>query len=524
MEHTLGLEERDGKLVRLSSPLPIHEASELLAADSGLEAKRCRDYLAEFLLAAHRCRSERGLGLFAFRLHQFISGAWNVYSTLEGPGERYLTLDGQKFKPGDRDRPLWSLCFCRTCGQEYVPVWASLSGREPRAFEPRELSKRSSDEEDVQYGYFMPDPAATFDASDMDRYPEDWLEYTGGEARMKRHFRARRPRGLRVDPKGFATVDGLAAHYIPEAFRFCLNPDCDARFDGTVRNEFAKLSGLSSEGRSSATTILALSALKHLIGTDLDERTKKLLAFTDNRQGVSLQAGHFNDFVQILLLRGALLAAMRSAGGEPLTDEVLTQEGALPSAPRSLGLLGQSLGQGHQGPEHAQGAPGRARLPALLRPATRLAHQQSEARTARVAGHRIPWTDRVLRGRGGMARPASAARVDRARSPVRTRSGASGTHAEGALHQDHLSGSEPPGADAQPELQRVEGALVTVLRDAAGSVPMTLETGSLEGLEALGWSPPEMVVTNARDGVTDLYGMIVRPTGFDPDAVYPVID
>ena len=93
-----------------------------------------------------------------------------------------------------------------------------------------------------------------------------------------------------------------------------------------MRNEFTKLSGLSSEGRSSATTILALSALKHLIGTDLDERTKKLLAFTDNRQDASLQAGHFNDFVQILLLRGALLAAMRGAGGEPLTDEVLTQK------------------------------------------------------------------------------------------------------------------------------------------------------------------------------------------------------
>ncbi len=41
-----------------------------------------------------------------------------------------------------------------------------------------------------------------------------------------------------------------------------------------MRNEFTKLSGLSSEGRSSATTILALSALKHLPGTDLDERTK----------------------------------------------------------------------------------------------------------------------------------------------------------------------------------------------------------------------------------------------------------
>ena len=325
VERTLGLEERDGKLARISRPLTILEASERLASDSGLDEKRCRTYLAGFLLAAHRCRSEKGISFFAFRLHQFISGAWNVYSTFEGPGERYITLDGQQFKPGDRDRRLWSLCFCRACGQEYIPVWASLSGKEPRAFEPRELSERSSDEEDVQYGYVMPDPDEMYDASDLDRYPEDWLEFIGGEARLKRHFRRRRPRSLQVDPEGRVSATGLRVQYIPEAFRFCLNPDCNARFDGTVRNEFTKLSGLSSEGRSSATTILALSALKHLIGTDLDERTKKLLAFTDNRQDASLQAGHFNDFIQILLLRGALLAALRSAGGEPLTDDVLTQ-------------------------------------------------------------------------------------------------------------------------------------------------------------------------------------------------------
>ena len=325
VERTLGIEERDGKLARISRPLDIIDAAERLASNSGLDGDRCRIYLARFLLATHRSRKDTDSSFFAFRLHQFISGAWNVYSTLERPGERHLTLDGQQFKPGDRDRPLYSLCFCRTCGQEYIPVWASLAGKQPRAFLPRELSERSSDEEGVRYGYLMPDPEGTFDASDLGRYPEDWLEYVRGKARLKRHFRARRPLGLQVDTKGCITADGLLVRYIPEAFRFCLNPDCSARFDGTVRNEFTKLSGLSSEGRSSATTILALSALKYLIRTDLDERTKKLLAFTDNRQDASLQAGHFNDFIQILLLRGALLAAMRSAGGEPLSDDVLTQ-------------------------------------------------------------------------------------------------------------------------------------------------------------------------------------------------------
>ena len=92
-----------------------------------------------------------------------------------------------------------------------------------------------------------------------------------------------------------------------------------------MRESISKLSGLSSEGRSSATTVLALSSLQHLIGGDLDESTKKLLAFTDNRQDASLQAGHFNDFIQILLLRGALLAAIRRDANRRLTNETLTQ-------------------------------------------------------------------------------------------------------------------------------------------------------------------------------------------------------
>ena len=326
VERNLGLEERDGKIVRSSRPLTLVEASKRLAEDSGLDDERCGNYLANFLLAAHRSRNKRGASFFAFRLHQFISGAWNAYSTLEVPGERYLTLHGQQFKPGDRQRPLYSLSFCRGCGQEYLPVWAQLAGKQPRAFEPRDLSDRSNDDEDIQYGYLVPDPSGMFDAAESDsRYPEDWLEFRGDEARLKRHFRQYRPLQVRVDTTGGIAADGLPAWFIPGSFRFCLNPDCDAYFDGSVRSELTKLSGLSSEGRSSATTVLALSSLKHLIGTDLDERTKKLLAFTDNRQDASLQAGHFNDFIQILLLRGALLASIRGAGEARLTDDILTQ-------------------------------------------------------------------------------------------------------------------------------------------------------------------------------------------------------
>ena len=326
VERNLGLEEQGGKLVRISRPLTIREASDRLAADSGLDAERCREYLANFLLTAHRSRNERGQSFFAFRLHQFISGAWNAYTTLEAPGERYLTLHGQQFKPGDRDRPLFPLAFCRACGQEYLPVWARHLGKQPHAFEPRDLSERSNDDEDVRFGYLMPDPAGRFDPEDTEnRYPEDWLESRGDAPRLKSHFRRYRPQDIRIDTRGAVSGDGLPAWFIPGAFRFCLHPDCDAYYDGSVRSDMTKLSGLSSEGRSSATTVLAFSSLKHLIGTDLDERTRKLLAFTDNRQDASLQAGHFNDFIQILLLRGALLSAIRAQPGGLLTDDVLTQ-------------------------------------------------------------------------------------------------------------------------------------------------------------------------------------------------------
>ena len=326
VEHNLGLEKKDRKYVRISQPLTVLEAAERLAKDSKLKTEDCRQFLADFLLAAYQSRNEKGQSFFAFRLHQFVSGAGNAYSTLEAPDERYVTLQGQQFKPGNRDRPLFTLSFCRECGQEYFPVWADVEGNEPISFAPRELTERSNEEEEMQYGFLMPDPCGSFDPADLEgQYPEDWLEFHRGALRLKPHFRRYRPIGVQVDTRGTVVSVGLPTWFIPNAFRFCLNPDCSAIFEGSKRSDLSKLSGLSSEGRSSATTVLALSSLRHLIGTDLDESTKKLLAFTDNRQDASLQAGHFNDFIQTLLLRGALLAAIRREPDEHLTDDILTQ-------------------------------------------------------------------------------------------------------------------------------------------------------------------------------------------------------
>ncbi len=324
VERKLGLEEQDGKLVRIARPRTVIEAATLLAQDSGLQEQFCREYLVKFLLAAYQSESDSGRNFFSFRLHQFISSPSNAYATLEAPSDRFITLEGQQFKPGDRNHLLFNLSFCRQCGQEYFPVWATLEAQAPTAFSPRELSERSNEEE-VLYGYLMPDSEGVFDPANIEsHYPEDWLEFHHGEARLKPYYNKNyRPIRVCVDTLGKIADNGLPAWFIPKSFRFCLNPDCNAYYDGSKRSDLSKLSGLSSEGRSSATTMLVLSALRHLIGTNLDANTKKLLAFTDNRQDASLQAGHFNDFIQILLLRGALLAAIQKDGY--LADDALTQ-------------------------------------------------------------------------------------------------------------------------------------------------------------------------------------------------------
>ena len=325
-ESKLGLEqEENGKLRRTSRPLTIEQASESLAADTGLAVDQCRSYLANFLLKAHTSRDDDGRGFFAFRLHQFLSGGGSAYATLEAPNQRYVTLQGQRFKPGDRQRRLFPLRFCRQCGQEYLPVWAKMAGDAPVAFDPRDLADRGGDDQTTRHGYLMPDDGAVFNPEDAERsYPDPWLEVVSGRTQLKRYYRKYVPLPANVDPLGRRNETGLPAWFIAGDFRFCLNPECGAWYQGR-KGEYSKLASLSSEGRSSATTMLALASLRHLIGTDLEPRTKKLLAFTDNRQDASLQAGHFNDFIQILQLRGALLSAVRAAPDRLLTDEVLAQ-------------------------------------------------------------------------------------------------------------------------------------------------------------------------------------------------------
>ncbi len=72
---------------------------------------------------------------------------------------------------------------------------------------------------------------------------------------------------------------------------------------------------------------------------------------------------------------------------------------------------------------------------------------------------------------------------------------------------------------------RVDLAPVSQLRRTTDrKVVMELEHGDISALLAAGWKPPEVFVAKGRDGTTDIWGVIFKPTNFDPSIKYPVIE
>ncbi|MCG7953167.1 MAG: DEAD/DEAH box helicase [Candidatus Thiodiazotropha endolucinida] len=323
IELSLGLAREEGRWVR-ARPQTIAYAAKQLAHDSALDENHCEEYLRNFLLASYQCRDSKNKPLFAFRLHQFISGANTLYATLGSENNRQFDLSGQQYLPGDREKKFFGVHFCRQCGQEYYPVW-NVSEHGEAWISPRDIDERTHDDEDTNYGFFMFDPDQQWDDADPEKYPENWLEIKKGDYRIKSNFKKYRPQRTYVEPSGRCAHEGEHGWFIPGSFRFCLS--CGVSYAARGRDA-NRVTGLSGEGRSSATTVLTISALRYMLEreTELEEDAKKLLGFSDNRQDASLQAGHFNDFIQILLLRGALLAAVQSAGEGYLTDSIIAQQ------------------------------------------------------------------------------------------------------------------------------------------------------------------------------------------------------
>lgn len=72
---------------------------------------------------------------------------------------------------------------------------------------------------------------------------------------------------------------------------------------------------------------------------------------------------------------------------------------------------------------------------------------------------------------------------------------------------------------------KVDTPPVTELRSAVdGHLVATLETADISKIKADGWVAPEVFTAKGRDGKTDMWGIIQRPTNFEPSKKYPVIE
>ena len=323
VELTLGIELPADEPPRRAKPITMKDAAGRLAADAQCTFDEAMAGLQRFLLAAHDIKTPQGRPPFAFKLHQFISGPGKVLATLEPEGVRHITLDAQRYAPGRQDEgaQLYPVHFCRDCGQEYHPVWRA--GQAQQEYTPREIDDISGDDdENARYGFLCPSNLRLSYKGSIEDLPESWLDLTKAEPKVKSTFRKYVPEDVQVSPQGWQG-SGESYWYIPGKFRFCLNCGQTHEVHGKDINRLASLSG---EGRSSATTILTLSAIRQLfdvkdIPSDQPD-PRKLLGFTDNRQDAALQAGHFNDFVFLLTLRSALIGALQNHQGV-LTEETL---------------------------------------------------------------------------------------------------------------------------------------------------------------------------------------------------------
>ena len=333
----------DQRWVR-ARPMTMTEAVAALSAESGRPDAACRRALRDLLLVSSvpgRARtsdpgaSERSF--FAFKLHQFISGAGHAYATIERPGDRRVTADGQQFLPDPAEKRLYAMHFCRECGHEYHPVRLAeqedgtvflardIDDAPPTRQEEADREGAGARPDDEVFGFLTPHPPddRTFTFADrVEDYPESWLEAgVGGKLRLKKYYREARPRRFEVLPDG-RVGPGTTVWFLPGKFRLCLR--CGDTQGGAARDR-TRLASLSAEGRSSATTVLVASALRwmHDPRSGLDFQMRKLLGFTDNRQDAALQAGHFNDFLFVSLVRAGFLGALQDAGSQGLRSDEL---------------------------------------------------------------------------------------------------------------------------------------------------------------------------------------------------------
>ncbi len=330
LEKKIALEKAGSDLIR-KRPMMLNDIEKELSDYSEIDIDRCSKKLKELLIAANTCNSTVDNiedAVLPFKIHQFISQSGSVYATLEKPGEREITLEYKSFKESDGEKKrFFKLLFSRVSGVDFTCV--KIDNNENLIVPGEVFDLVQNDPDKSDFGYLLFDEKKKYwNEEDIELLPDSWIrKRPNGALEIKKEYRGKIPRKIYFDKSGsYSFKDSklpMQAWFI--SYPMLFDPTCGVFYKSST-SENTILANLGIGGRSTSTTIIALSTIKGMIEDYHSFDQQKLLSFSDNRQDSALQAGHFNDFYKIVRLRGAIYNALTNAENKCLDYSEIPQK------------------------------------------------------------------------------------------------------------------------------------------------------------------------------------------------------
>jgi superfamily II DNA/RNA helicase/very-short-patch-repair endonuclease len=333
LERTIAV-RNEGEHKRRNEPKSLKTIAKDFSLETGISEADSERKLIEILIWAEllnieSARDKKKDTILPFKLHQFISQTGYVYVTLEDADKRFITLEPNPFvklSENEPEVPVYQTVFSRVSGVEFICVRKDLSESKLifRDFNDNQNPKNEEDlkfndgtkkrkvksrlQEDYKDGYILFEKGHKLDINDfIELLPAAWQNKAGDKIEATKEFLM--PKEIYVSKDGSFSDSpngGERAWFMPAPLVY--DPTCGIIYLEPKLSEKSKLISLGNEGRSTSTTLITLQTLLALYRKYGFENLKeqKLMSFTDNRQDASLQAGHFNDFIQVIHLRSAI--------------------------------------------------------------------------------------------------------------------------------------------------------------------------------------------------------------------------
>lgn len=356
LERTIAVRD-EGKHKTRNAPKSLKIIASELSIETGINKTDCEKRIVEILIWAETINIESAKEkkkdtVLPFKLHQFISQTGYAYVTLENAENRFITLEPNPFVKLSEDEPevpVFQTVFSRISGEEFICVRkeSDTNGSKLvfRDFDSNQNPKNEDDlktndgsktkkvksrkQDDYKDGYILFDKGFMLDIYEyIDILPSAWVTKSGKIDSSKDFLL---PKEIFISKDGSYSDtpnSGQKAWFMPAPLIY--DPTCGLIYQEPKLSEKSKLISLGNEGRSTSTTLITLQTLLALYKQGKAIKEQKLLSFTDVRQDASLQAGHFNDFIQVVHLRSAIEKVLKNSDQPlPISDLLFKVQDAL---------------------------------------------------------------------------------------------------------------------------------------------------------------------------------------------------